>query len=37
VVAGRASRADLGQRSIAFVRTVDDHANQRIKALYGPL
>ena len=36
VVAGRALRADLGQRSIAFVRTVDDHANQRIKALLAP-
>lgn len=29
-------RADLGQRSIAFVRTVDDHANQRIKAMLAP-
>ena len=36
VVAGRAMRADLGQRSIAFVRTVDDHANQRIKAMLAP-
>jgi len=36
VVAGRAFRSDLGQRSIAFVRTVDDHANQRIKALLVP-
>ncbi len=36
VVAGRALRADLGQRSIAFVRTVDDHANQGIKALLAP-
>jgi len=36
VVAGRALRADLGQRSIAFVRTIDDHANQRIKALLAP-
>jgi hypothetical protein len=36
VVAGRALRADLGQRSIAFVRTIDDHANQRIKTLLAP-
>lgn len=36
VVAGRALRADLGRRSIAFVRTVDDQANQRIKALLSP-
>jgi len=36
VVAGRALRADLGQRSIAFVRTIDDHANQRIKVLLAP-
>lgn len=36
VVAGCAIRADLGQRNIAFVRTIDDHANQRIKALLAP-
>ena len=36
VVAGRALRADLGQRSIAFVRTVDAHATQRIKSLLAP-
>ncbi|RZL91153.1 MAG: hypothetical protein EOP82_13570 [Variovorax sp.] len=31
VVAGRALRAGVGQRSVAFVRTVDEHSEERVR------
>ncbi len=33
VVAGRAMRAGVGQRSLAFVRTVDEHSSERVRGV----
>ncbi|MDM0050623.1 hypothetical protein [Variovorax sp. J22R115] len=33
VVAGRAMRAGVGQRSLAFVRTVDEHSHERVRGV----
>ena len=33
VVAGRAMRAGVGQRSVAFVRTVDPHSHARVRGV----
>ncbi|RZL85758.1 MAG: hypothetical protein EOP82_32035 [Variovorax sp.] len=37
VVAGRAMRAGVGQRSVAFVRTVDEHSHERVQRVLGAL
>ncbi|RZL92607.1 MAG: hypothetical protein EOP82_09675 [Variovorax sp.] len=35
VIAGRAMRAGVGQRSVAFVRTVAEHSHQRVQRVLG--
>lgn len=37
VVAGRAMRTGVGQRSVAFVRTVDEHSHERVQRALGAL